>query len=238
VQDRRLWRGAAVIVVLATTGFAIYFSPLSGMLQPAALLEKAREHQDAPWAIPAFFILYALFDLFFIPAQLLSVAATLMWGWVRGGFIDLLAATAGAIPPFLVARSALREPIARRLARYETITRIIEREGFTVLLILRVVPIVPYTVLNFAAGLMSIPLWQYTLASLLGMIPSAFIFAYFVEALAQGLAEPRDVVLRVIGAGFLLAALIIATRLVSPRVRRWIESRERRASPPGDADRD
>ncbi|HUP44597.1 MAG TPA: VTT domain-containing protein [Thermoanaerobaculia bacterium] len=237
MTDRRLWRGAAIIAALAFAGVALYLSPLRQMIDARSLLAAARASRDAWWSIPAFFVIYAIFDVLFIPTQALGVVAVLVWGWLRGATIELFAATFGAIFPFLIARGALREPIAARLAKHASMARILEREGFTLLLVLRVVPILPYTLLNYVAGLSSLRLWQYVVATLIGMIPSAYIFGYFVDALVQGVMEPREVLLRALAAGVLFAILIVATRLAAPRVRRRLASRDHTASPPAGGDR-
>lgn len=237
MTDRRLWRGAALLIVLAAAGFATFVS-FGDRLDVAELARWARQHRDEWWTLPAYFAAYALLDILFIPTQALSIVAVLLWGWVRGGFVELFAATLGAVFPYLIARGALRASITARLSRHEKAARVIEREGFTLLLILRVVPIIPYTILNYVAGLSSLPLWRYIAATLLGMIPSVFIFAYFVEAVIDGIISPRDVVLRGVAAGLLLALLVVLTRLAAPRVRRRLESRDRGASPTDAAHRD
>jgi uncharacterized membrane protein YdjX (TVP38/TMEM64 family) len=177
-------------------------------------------------------------DVLFIPTQALSVASVLLWGWWRGGIIELFAATTGAVLPYLIARGALREPIAARLAKHRAATAVLEREGFTLLLILRVIPVIPYTLLNYVAGLSALRLPSYLLATFLGMIPSVFIFAYFVDAMIAGAMEPREVVVRALAAGLLFAALIIVTRLAAPGVRRRLASSDRTASPTAGEDRD
>lgn len=238
MKDRRLWRGAAIVVALAIIGVGVYLSPLRQHLDPVGLAQAAREHGHSPWAIPVYFLLYALLDIFFIPTQALSIAAVLVWGWARGGTIELLAATTGSIVPYLIARSALRAPIAMRLARHRNVTEVLEREGFTLLLILRVVPIIPYTILNYVAGLSSLRLWQYVAATILGMIPSTFVFAYFVEAVIEGVLEPRQVLFRGLAAGALLVTLMALIRLAAPWVRQRVASRDRTSSPTGDGRRD
>lgn len=237
MTDRRLWRGAALLIALAAAGFAIFVA-FGDRLDVAELARWARQHRDEWWTLPAYFIAYALLDILFIPTQALSVAAVLLWGWIKGGVVELFAATLGAVFPYLIARSALRESITARLSRHEKAARVLEREGFTLLLILRVVPIIPYTILNYVAGLSALPLWRYLAATFLGMIPSVFIFAYFVEAVIDGIISPRDVVLRALAAGLLLALLVVLTRLAAPRVRRRLESKDRGASPTDDAHRD
>ena len=237
MTDRRLWRGAALVIALAVAGFAMFLS-LRDHINPTELARWARLYRDEWWTIPAYFLAYTLLDVLFIPTQALSIVAVLLWGWLKGGVVELLAATAGAVFPFLIARGALRDSIAARLARHEKVATVLEREGFTLLLILRVVPVIPYTILNYVAGLSSLRVWQYVAATIIGMVPSTFIFAYFVESILEGIVDPRDVALRAIGAGLLLAALIIVTRLASPSVRRRLESKDQAASPPDAAHRD
>jgi uncharacterized membrane protein YdjX (TVP38/TMEM64 family) len=240
---------AVVIAIILLAGAAIAALLLSGRVDPNDVLEAMREYRGAWWMIPAYVAAYALLDVLFIPTQALSIAAPLMWGWKRGGIIELAAATFGSIFPYLIARSTLREWAVRKLHGHaepgqtprhpllHEIGEVLEREGFTFLLLLRLVPIIPYTPLNYLAGLSSVRPVQYVVATLIGTIPSTFIFAYFVQAVAEGVMRPREVLLRVIAAGTLLAILIIATRMAAPRIRRWMHAR-RTASRPDGADRD
>ena len=225
MNDRRLWRGAAVLLTLALIGIAVWFSPLRQQFDAAAVVAWAREYRGVWWVLPAYFGLYIALTVCFVPTQALSISSVVVWGWALGGLVELLAATTSAVFPFLIARGTLRESIVARLEKHRTVSEVLDREGFTLLLVLRVVPILPFTVLNYAAGLTSLRLWQYIVGTLIGMIPSTFIFAYFVHAVLEGVMQPRQVVTRGLLAGLLLAILIIATRLAIPRVRRWLQSR-------------
>ena len=207
------------------------------MSDPAGIIEWLRASGGAWWAIPLYFVLYAVFNVLFIPTQPLSITAVLLWGWVNGGVIELFAATIGALFPYLIARSTLRDRLQARLQKHRSVADALNRESFTVLLLLRVVPVVPYTALNYVAGLSTISAPRYLLATFIGIVPSTFIFAYFVDATVQGLITPREVLIRGLAAGALLAALIIATRLAAPKVRARM-SRGRTSPPPAAADRD
>src|SRR5688572_17747962 len=57
------------------------------------------------WAVPLFFVAYALFALLLLPVGLLSAIAALVWGWKFGGTMDVVACTVAALPPFFLARS-------------------------------------------------------------------------------------------------------------------------------------
>jgi uncharacterized membrane protein YdjX (TVP38/TMEM64 family) len=207
------------------------------MTGPAGIIEWLRASGGAWWAIPLYAVVYALFNMLFIPTQALSITAVVLWGWVNGGIVELVSATVGALFPYLIARTALRDRLQARLQKHRSVSDALNRESFTVLLLLRVVPLIPYTALNYVAGLSTISVPRYLLATFLGIIPSTFIFAYFVDATVQGVIAPRDVVIRILAAGALLAALIIATRLAAPKVRARM-SRGHTSPPPIDADRD
>ena len=236
MRERPWLRGVVIIAAIAAAGAALYFSPIGRHLDAEKMVRVVRDSGNVWWAIPAFFLLYILLDVFFIPTQVLSIAGVVMWGWWRGGILELFAATIGAIFPYLIARSTLREWIARRVQSHGGLMARLERDPFTLLLILRVVPIIPYTALNYIAGLSSIKPRHYTLATLIGMVPSTFIFAYFVDALVKGVMAPREVLFRMLGAGVLLATLIIGTRLAAPRVARMFQSDK--SSPTDAAGRD
>jgi len=238
MQERPWLRGVVIIAAIAAAGAAIYFSPLRRHLDATELVAFVRGSGHLWWAIPAYFVAYAILDIFFIPTQFLSIAAVLMWGWWKGGTIELFAATFGAIFPYLISRSTLREWVARRLQAHGGIAAKLDRDPFTLLLILRVVPIIPYTALNYVAGLSAIRLRDYMLATMIGMVPSTYIFAYFVEATVEGVMAPREVMIRAIAAGAIFGAFIIATRLAAPRVNRMLQSGPRTSSPKDAAGRD
>jgi uncharacterized membrane protein YdjX (TVP38/TMEM64 family) len=238
MSERPWLRGILVLAAIAAVGLGVYLSPLRRFMDPAVALTELRALSSTSWAVPAYFAAYAVLDVLFIPTQFLSIAAVLMWGWMKGATIELIAATAGSLFPFLIARTAMRGWVTRRMERHDRIAELLDREGFTLLLLLRVVPIIPYTALNYVAGFSRISIPRYLLATLIGMIPSAYIFAYFVDAVAAGVMTPREVVVRAIGAAALFAVLIVATRLAAPRLRRRLESGSHTTSPTDSADPD
>lgn len=208
----------AIVAVVSVTAIALLSRnavPLSGI---AAAL---RGHWWAPLAYAA---VYVLATMFFIPTQPLSIAAVLIWGWRIGATIELLSATLASIPPYLLARSAAGAWMQAKVQRHERIASLMDTEGFTFLLLLRVVPILPYLALNYVAGASTIRLAPYIAATFLGMIPSAYVFAYFVDAVAAGIMRPREVALRVIGAGLLFGAFVVGMRFAVRAVSKRIQS--------------
>jgi uncharacterized membrane protein YdjX (TVP38/TMEM64 family) len=220
---------AAALVIAAIVSIVVFVR--SG-ITIAEAITWARQMRHVWWAPLAYFALYALLNVLFVPTQLLSVASAVIWGWALGGTIELFAATNGALVPFSIARRLRAPRIADRLKPVLTLT------PMQLVLVLRLVPVVPYTALNYAAALSSVTPIQYTVATFLGIIPSTYIFAFFVDAIARGAMEPRDVFLRILLAGGLLALLVIAKRLAAARLPQPEDGTPRRTTrTPDGADR-
>ncbi|HVT44880.1 MAG TPA: VTT domain-containing protein [Thermoanaerobaculia bacterium] len=184
-------------------------------------IEAARSLQGHWWAPVAYLALYALFSLLLLPPILLSIAGALIWGWVGGGLMELLAATVGSVAPYAIARLSAGSWLAGLIERRSpAIGAKLREEGFMALLLLRLVPVVPYVILNYAAGIASIRPRHYLPATVLGMIPSIFVFTYFVDAIAAGIISVEHAFGRILVAGGLVAIFAVATRIVVRRVRR------------------
>lgn len=210
-----------ILIVILAIGIIVFAATRSTNFDDTdAVLKRFQKVGDAWWAPLLYAGTYALLSVLFIPPHPLSVAAVVVWGWQLGGIIELISATLSSIAPYLIARSTGRRWIEERLSSRRQIAETLSREGSVLLLVLRLTAIVPYTLLNFLAGLTSISLLRYLMTTFAGMIPSVFIFAYFVDALLQGVLRPGEVLARVVIAGGLLAALVLAGRIVGRRLRK------------------
>jgi uncharacterized membrane protein YdjX (TVP38/TMEM64 family) len=172
-------------------------------------VEAMRDAGREWWAIPLFFVFYAVLALFLLPVGLLTAAAALAWGWQIGGLLDLAAATLAAIPPYLIARHRLPQRVEHYLEKHGL--KFETTPEFFPLLILRIVPIVPYVALNYIAGLARFRFRDYLIATLLGTIPSSFLFAFFIDTLGDS-AMGAATQLRIAGACVAIAALLIIGR--------------------------
>ena len=212
--------GLATVTVLALLGAAFYFSPLGDLFDTNLLVSEVRNYSDTWWAPILFMFLYLVLNIFFIPPQALSIAAVVAWGWQIGGAVELVVSTFTALFPYWIARSAAKTWVEARMRKHERIMEMLAREGFSLLLAMRMIPIIPYTALNYAAGFSTIRTIPYLVATFVGMIPPVFIFAYFVDALLAGLMRPSDIMVRMVAAGVLLALLVLVTRLGTKALRR------------------
>jgi uncharacterized membrane protein YdjX (TVP38/TMEM64 family) len=213
----RLALGLLLVVGVAAV---IYFSPLRQWIDPARAAAWLRSVGEAWWAPLAFILLYCLFNVLLIPGTILSLTAGVIWGWLAGGLWVLAASTVGSAIPYFIARSGAGWVERQVRRRAGSIYERLRQEGFTTLLLMRLVPIVPYNVLNYAAGLAGIRPRDYLLATFLGTIPGIFIFTYLADAIAAGLISPGQAFVRILTAGLLFGALVLLTRLVSTRVKK------------------
>jgi uncharacterized membrane protein YdjX (TVP38/TMEM64 family) len=134
---------------------------------------------------PAGSVLYAAVYIvgtaLFFPGLPLTLGAGFIYGAVIGTLVVSPASVAGASLAFLIARYLARDWVTRRLKKYPqaaTIDRAIEKNGFKVVVLLRLQPVLPFNMLNYALGLTSIRLRDYILASWIGMFPATVLYVY------------------------------------------------------------
>lgn len=212
-----------VLPAIAVALLILWLSPAGRQFDAGQAAQWLRAAGGAWWAPLLFILLYTAFNLALIPGTILTLTAGVIWGWILGGIWVVVASGIGSVAPYLVARTGAG-PAGRWLdARAGRLRRLLENEGFTTLLMLRLVPVVPYNVLNYAAGLAGIRPRDYVLATLLGTLPGIFIFTYLADAIASGFVSPGDAFVRILLAGFLLGGLVLITRRLSGRVRGRLE---------------
>ncbi|MCR5833776.1 MAG: TVP38/TMEM64 family protein [Selenomonadaceae bacterium] len=116
----------------------------------------------------------------FPPAIIFSTANTLIFGIVPGIILSVIAETIGVTISFQLLRFFFRDSAKKFIAKHKMLTSVDKyssRNGFTVMLIARVVPYIPSGILNAAGALSSITLFDYFLSSLIGKFPSTSIEA-------------------------------------------------------------
>jgi uncharacterized membrane protein YdjX (TVP38/TMEM64 family) len=176
-----------------------------------------------PWGAVAFGAAYVPAAVLFVPGSLLTLAAGFLFGLVKGTVIVSLGSTAGAVAAFLVARKVTHRWVARRLAgrpKLAAIGRAVETEGFEIVLLTRLSPVLPYNILNYAFGLTSVPIGKYMLASWIGMMPGTIMYVYLgaatksLQAALSGEARPSagQQAMFVLGLVATVAATMIITR--------------------------
>jgi uncharacterized membrane protein YdjX (TVP38/TMEM64 family) len=140
------------------------------------------------WGPVIFVLLYIAACVLLIPGSVLTLGAGILYGVVGGTALVSVASTLGATASFLVGRYLARDWVSSKLARQEKFRRLDEavgREGWRIVGLLRLSPIFPFNLLNYAFGLTRVRLRDYVLASWIGMLPGTVLYVYLGSLLGE-----------------------------------------------------
>ena len=204
-------------------------------LHPSLWLERVLPALRSPLGFAAFVPLYALWVTLLLPGVWASMLAGALYGTWWGSVLVFLGACLGAEASFLLGRTWLRDWARRRLLAFPKLQAIeqgVSREGLRLVLLTRLSPAFPFSLLNFAYGLSGVSLRDYTLG-LIGILPGTILFcglgalagdaARFGEVLS-GQADPGTWALRITG----ILATVAVVWLVGRAARRALDG----AQPP------
>lgn len=187
-------------------------------------------NQLGAWGPIVFIGGYALAAVAFIPGSILTLAAGAIFGIGAGLVYAFTAAVLGSAAAFLIARYLARGAIEQRLAgnaRFAAIDRAVGAQGRKIVFLLRLSPVFPFTLLNYALGLTQVRFADYLIAAV-GMLPGTLLYVYYgklagdVAALAGGAAVQK-------GAGYYavlvlgLVATVAVTAVVTRIARRALQ---------------
>lgn len=170
------WTAIITALVLAGLVAAWLLLPVQAYIA-AATAEVAAL---GPWGPIAYAVAYALALVVLVPGGPLSIGAGLVFGaW--GVPVVLVGATGGAGLAFLVSRHLLRERVRRMIARrpaLAAVDRAVGEEGWRIVGLLRLSPLVPFNLQNYFFGVTPIAFWPYLLATFAGIAPGAVLYVY------------------------------------------------------------
>ena len=188
-----------------------------------------------PWAPAAFVLGYVAAAVAFVPGSLLTLAAGALFGLVRGVVYVMLGATLGATAAFLVSRYLVRGRVEARVRadrRFAAIDDAVGTQGRRIVFLLRLSPVLPFNLLNYALGVTRVRLLDFVVACA-GMLPGTVLYVYYGKlagdvAGAVGGGAPR-------GAGYyaVLALGLAATIAVTVVVTRLARRALKEAAPDG-----
>lgn len=127
-----------------------------------------------------FMFIYIVGTIFFFPGSVLTLAGGALFGPVYGTFYNLTGATIGAAISFLIARYLLSDWVEEKTGgRMKQLKDGVENEGWRFIAFVRLVPLFPFNLLNYALGLTRIKFWHYVIASYICMLPGGLAYTYF-----------------------------------------------------------
>ena len=181
-------------------------------------------------------LVYVICTVLFIPGSFITVGAGTLFGLKTGFAVVVLGANLGALCSFLLARTFLREKVARWAdgnPKFRSLDQAIGQQGFKMVLLTRLSPVFPFVLLNYFLGLTAVRTRAYVLANLLGMLPATFLFVYIGAAARDAIAGQMGVsagvyqqILKYIGLLATVAVVIIVTRIARKALREAEQAHE------------
>lgn len=172
--------------------------------------------KDAGAVAPIVFILiYALAAVLFLPGSVLTLAGGALFGPVLGTLYNLTGATLGAALAFLIARYLASDWVAAKAGgRVKQLINGVEGEGWRFVAFVRLVPLFPFNLLNYALGLTRLRLLPYVIASFIFMLPGAVAYTYLGYAGREAVAGGEGMIQKGLLALALLAVVAFLPRLI------------------------
>ncbi len=138
--------------------------------------------------VGVFAVVYILSTLLLLPGSALTAGAGFLYGPVWGTVLVSPVSVVAATLAFAFGRSFARDWVAERMknhGRFAAVDKAIEANGFKIVFLLRLSPVFPFNLLNYALGLTRVRLGEYMVASLLGMLPGTFLYVYLGSLVAN-----------------------------------------------------
>ena len=206
---RRIVIAAVVAVIIVSVALLV---PL-----PTAVQLRDWAKSVGPWFPPAFVAAYVVVTVFPFPRTAFTLAAGLLFGPLLGATLAVLASTISALIALLLVR-VLGWRLGRLVSHPTTdsLNARLRQRSWPAVVSLRLIPAVPFSVLNYAAGASAVRILPYTVATFVGLLPGTLAVVILGDALT-GRVNPLLVLVSFITAGIGVAGLTLEARAARSR---------------------
>lgn len=210
-MNKKLIKWILLLLVAAGIAAVVIFRD---QLDAAAL--QAWIEEAGPAAPLLFMLIYIVGTVFFLPGSALTLLGGALFGPVLGVFYNLTAATLGAMLSFLVARYVASDWVADKTGgRLKQLMDGVEKEGWRFVAFVRLVPLFPFNLLNYALGLTKISFTQYSFATYICMLPGGIAYTYLGYMGKEAATGGEGLVQKIMIGVALLAVAIFVPRVIS-----------------------
>jgi uncharacterized membrane protein YdjX (TVP38/TMEM64 family) len=208
----------ALVAVALFIGWRLGYFDLARREHLVALMRQARH---SSWAGLLYAIAYAVVATLGLPTTVMSIVGGAVFGVARGVLLAWIGAMAGTLIAYTLARSIRKGSVQRFLGRHHLLDRLRKRSDFWALLRLRVLPVAPFAVLDYVAGLVGVSLRALLLATAIGILPSLAAYTYVGAELVTGLEGGGAAQFRALWIAGSVTFVMICISLVPAAIRRF-----------------
>jgi len=182
------------------------------------------------WGPVLLVAVYVPATVLLVPGSWLTLGAGFAFGTIVGAASASLGSVLGASAAFLLGRTVARRPLERRIAgrrRFRALDRGVADEGFKIVLLTRLSPVLPYNLLSYTFGITRVRFRDYVIASWLGMLPGSLMYSYlgWVTQNVTGMAtgemdrEAAQWAILIVGLIATIAVTVVITRIARRALR-------------------
>ena len=225
----RLLALGALVCAIAVLAAAWRWTPLREWLDLRSLVDYAGRLDELPLTPLLVVLGYVAAGLLVIPLTLLIAATGMVFGPALGAAYALTGALLSALVTYAIGRKVGR-PTVRRLAgaRLNSVSRKLAQRGLLAVVLVRIVPVAPYSIVNLVAGASHIRLGDFLLGTLIGLLPGVLGTVVFVDRIVATVRDPGFVTFAALA---VVAGLLVGFAVM---LHRRLARRDRAATPAGD----
>ena len=208
----------AVVVVAVFAAWKLGYFDLDKRRQ---LAETVAHVKGMPGAEVVYILAFAVAIAMVLPAWIAALVGGALFGTWKGALLAWLGALAGTIGTHLLARHVARAPMKKVFGEHRLLRVLREHDDVMELLRLRIMPVAPFAVLDYVAGVAGVSLRRLLLATMLGVVPSVIAYTYVGSELIRGMVTQSQASHRALWiAGAVTVGMLIIS--VVPGLLRWM----------------
>lgn len=203
-RRRRIWIGVIILLLLCAAAAAWKWTPLADFVDVGYLARWAGAWRESPARHLYLILAYVIGSVLLVPITLLILVTAIVFGPLLGSLYSLIGGMAGALATYALGY-LLGKDFVEKIAgpKWRSVEQKIEQTGIIAVATLRLLPVAPFTVVNIVSGAFKVPLRDYVVGSVLGLVPGILVTNLFAHQFESAIRNPG------IGTFLLLLALIV-----------------------------
>ncbi len=188
------------LLILIAIIAAVFLTPIRDYLNIDKLSDWLFSIKEQPFSEAIYGLIYVIGVIIVIPGAALTALAGVLFGFVKGSIIVVIASNIGCHITFLLARYLGGDFIQKRIKEDSFVDKMSEKmtdNGFLVMLYMRLLPIFPFNVINYASGLTPIKYKDYAIATFIGMLPGTLVYVYLAASATNIKDNPIGLVISI-----------------------------------------
>lgn len=184
-----LLRLAALPVIVAIAVYVAWKLGYFELDSRRRLVDTVQRLRVLPYIEPAFVMAFAVIIMMCLPATIFTVLGGAIFGPWIGAMLSWGGSMLGTVLTHWLAQYVAQKPLRRVFGEHRILKHLKDHDDVRALLRLRVIPIAPFAVLDYAAGVAGVSLRRLLTATAIGIVPSAVAYAYVGSQLLAGMVS-------------------------------------------------